>query len=94
MMNYDQHSETFHYEMEMLKNNLHDPEITCIPMKHIYDMWNTTNKLMKELDQLEEMGTSIPSLTMAALKLRAQIFIIPEQLNIETKAEEAQNERM
>ena len=34
------------------------------------------------------------TLTMAALKLRAQIFIIPEHLNIESKAQEAQNDRM
>ena len=94
MMNYEQHDETFHYEMKKLEDDLHDPNVTCIPMKHIYDMWMQSNELMKELDQLEEMGTSIPSLTMAALKLRAQIFIIPEQLNIDYKAQEAQNDRM
>ena len=57
-------------------------------------MWIQSGRLMDELDKLEEMGTNIPSLTMAALKLRAQIFIIPEQLNIESKAQEAQNDRM
>ena len=94
MKNYEQHSETFHYEMETLSQNLADPKITCIPMKHLYDMWIQSGRLMDELDKLEEMGTNIPSLTMAALKLRAQIFIIPEQLNIESKAQEAQNDRM
>jgi len=94
MNNYEQHNETFLYEMNKLEQSLPDPDITCMPTKHIRDMWDQSGELMKELDLLEEMGTNIPSLTIAALRLRAQIFIIPEQLNIESKAQEAQNERM
>ena len=48
MTHYEQHNETFYYEMEVLKNSLGDPEITCIPLKHIFDMWNVSNELMKE----------------------------------------------
>jgi len=91
-MNYEQHNETFHYEMEVLKNSLSDPGDTGIPIEHINKMWSATNTLMEELDQLETMGTNIPSLTIAALKIRALIFIIPENLNINNKAKEAQNE--
>ena len=77
MTNYEQHNETFHYEMEVLKNRSEDPEITCIPLKLIFDMWDVSNKLMSELDQLDAMGTNIPSLTMTALRLRSLIFVIP-----------------
>jgi len=91
-MNYEQHNETFHYEMEVLKNSLSDPGDTGIPIEHINKMWSATNTLMTELDQLEVMGTNIPSLTIAALKIRALIFIIPERLNIENKAKEVQHD--
>ena len=91
-MNYEQHDETFHYEMEVLRNSFPDPDITCIPVGHINKMWSATDELMKELDQLETMGTNIPSLTIAALKVRALIFVIPEQLNIENRAQESQHD--
>ena len=88
---YEQHNETFHFEMELLKQR--DPEITCIPMSHIQKMWDQANRLMKELDQLDARGTNIPSLTISALRLRAMIFSIPENSNIDNKAKEAQHER-
>lgn len=94
MNNYEQHNETFHFEMDKLEQSLTDPDITCMPTKHIRDMWSQSGELMKELDLLEEMGTNIPSLTLAALRLRAQIFIIPEQLNIDNRAQEAQHDTM
>ena len=91
-MNYEQHNETFEYEMEKLKQSLADPEITCIPMSHIHDMYKQANIIMQELDQLDARGTNIPDLTMAALRLRAMIFSIPENLNIDNKAKEAQHD--
>jgi len=87
-MNYDQHDETFEYEMAKLKESLADPDLVCIPTRHIEDMWNQASTLLRELDQLESMGTDIPSLTITALRLRALIFIIPEMLNLETKKEQ------
>ena len=91
-MNYEQHNETFEYEMEKLKQSLADPDITCVPMNHIHNMWNEMNVIMKELDELDDRGTNIPSLTIAAIRLRAMIFIIPENLNLDNKAKEAQHD--
>jgi len=95
-MSYEQHNDTFEYEMEKLRKSIvarsGDPEITCIPMSHIHDMYKQANIIMQELDRLDARGTNIPDLTIAALRLRAMIFSIPENLNIDNKAKEAQNE--
>tara|TARA_R110000824_G_scaffold225801_1_gene413515 strand:- start:888 stop:1175 length:288 start_codon:yes stop_codon:yes gene_type:complete len=91
-MNYEQHNETFNHEMERLKESLPDPEIACLPMFHIHEMWNQMSMIMKELDELDDRGTNIPSLTIAAIRLRAMIFIIPENLNLENRAKEAQHD--
>jgi hypothetical protein len=84
---YEQHNETFLYEMDKLRKSLADPDITYIPMVHIQDMWDQANEIMRQLDQLDAMGTDIPSLTISILRLKAMIFSIPENLNIDKKVE-------
>lgn len=91
-MTYEQHDETFHNEMSQLKEWVSDPELITIPCYHIEKMWVEANNIMKELDQLDAMGTNIPSLTLAALRIKALIFTIPENLNIEHRRERCQYE--
>ena len=90
-MTYEQHNETFHYEMNKLEETSPFDKV-FVPTNHVHEMWALSTELMRELDQLDARGTNIPDLTLTAIRLRAKIFDIPEQRNIEIRAKEAQND--
>tara|TARA_R100000458_G_C8276741_1_gene252132 strand:- start:3374 stop:3655 length:282 start_codon:yes stop_codon:yes gene_type:complete len=92
MTNYEAHSEMFHHQMEELKSWIADPELVTIPLFVIDDLWKHANDLIEELDRLEAMGTVIPSLTLTALRNKALIYSIPENLNLSQKEERTRYE--
>ena len=92
MTNYEAHDEMFHHQMTELKEWIADPDLVTIPLFVIHELWTHANDLIEELDRLEAMGTVIPSLTLTALRSKALIFSIPENLNISQKEKRSQYE--
>ena len=84
MMKYDQHSETFHYELD--KADIANDDIKITP-SHLAKIWDEVNELMNQLDQLDAMGTNLPTLTLTVIRLRALISTIPENHNMERENE-------
>ena len=84
--------EIFKEEMSDLKQWITKEEIFINP-KLIEALYEVSKIQMKELDQLNARGTSIESLTMSVIKMRALIIKISTDLNLDHQARWSKNEQ-